>query len=131
MDNRIFNVNGSELSMLAKTLELAFLQRGERTKAKAWLFDPSRGFIILWTNKVGASDLPTPLSASEIAPMVAAWLKGEQANSMPPPEGWDADASHDGDNSEGWRVYCEDWGHVAGVWEAICAVRPVFLWHGK
>lgn len=131
MDNRIFNVNGSGLIMLEKTLELAFLQHGENTKATAWIFDPLHGFIILWTRKEGAHTLPVPLAASEIAPMVAAWLNGEQAKSMPDPVGWDADSDHDGSNSKGWRVSCGDWGHVGGAWQALCSIRPVFLWHGK
>lgn len=132
MDNKIFNVNGGSIEMLQKALELSFLQDGENTVAKAWRFIPEKGFVLYWhKNAVDAIQaFPCELSAEAVTPMVWEWLKGEQAKSMKF-EHWDADADHDGSNSRGWRVYVEDWGYVANDTAVICAIRPVYLWHGK
>ena len=62
--------------------------------------------------------------------MVQAWLASDEAKQTVK-EGWDRDLDHDGSNGPGWRVYCEDWGHVATYSAAICAVKPVWLWYGK
>ena len=62
--------------------------------------------------------------------MASSWLKGEFAKTVILDD-WDADMNHDGSNSRGWRVYVGDWGHVGDEMYAICAVKPVFLWHGK
>lgn len=129
-DNRIFNINGNEDEHLLAVLKLAFAQKG--TTCKGTFFDVNKGLILLWWCDKGdkGCPLPVPLTAEECFPIIKSWLKGEQAASMKC-EGWDADADHDGDNSMGWRVYCEDWGHVADISYALCAVRPAFMWHGK
>lgn len=132
MDNRIFNVNGEGLDMLVQTLKLVFRQEGANTKAKAWRFIPGKGFVLLWhanTNS-GATAFPVPMEPEEVAPLVMRWLETPEAQEMAC-EGWDKDEDHDGSNDRGWRVYCEDWGHVGGESYAICAIRPVFLWYGK
>ena len=48
-------------------------------------------------------------------------------------EGWDADPLHYNDVicHPGWRVYCEDWGHIDHDWEAFVAIKKVWLWSGK
>lgn len=135
MDNVIFNVNGKDLDLLTDTLKLLFKQRRIQT-VKGWQFSENHGLILLWTNgpwpnKPNAIQLLAPSTAEEVAPQVFAWLKSEQAKSMPEPTGWDADCDHDGHNSLGWRVYVEDWGHVNGNYEAACAIRPAYMWHGK
>ena len=130
MDNRIFNVNGKGSELLKNTLALAFAQNGTHTKAKGWLFNKKKGLILIWVDCEGASKFMAPLSALDVAPMVEQWLASEEAASMEF-ESWDADQDHDGSNSMGWRVYCEDWGHVADRYQAICAIRPAYMWHGK
>jgi len=131
-DNRVFNVNGRGLEMLRSALKLAFQQDGDSTTAKAWRFVPEKGFVLLWVHNAGdgSNAFPCPLSADAAVSMVWEWLEGEQAKGMKF-EGWDADCDHDGHNSMGWRVFTGDWGHIAGNTYAICAIRPVYLWHGK
>lgn len=124
-DNRVFNVNGSSLERLVATLELA-MQSGH---AKGWSFSKDHGFILFDYGEC-ENKFPAELSAQAVAPMAFAWLKSPDALSMTC-SGWDADCDHDGDNSPGWRVYVEDWGHVAGKWGVHCAIRPAFMWHGK
>ena len=132
-DNRVFNVNGCEDEQLLAALKLAFEQRREGQTCKGWIFDKDKGLIFLWfceDKEKQSFKLPSKLTAEQCFPLVLGWLNSEMAGQMRYEE-WDADADHDGSNSRGWRVYCEDWGHVGGNPYAICAVRPAFLWHGK
>jgi hypothetical protein len=129
MDNRIFNVNGRNEELLLKALELAFEQSG--FKCKGWLAT-KQGLVLTWYVDGKTTPLPTTtgMTAAEVLPMVLSWLKSDGAKAVES-TGWDADMDHDGHNSLGWRVFCEDWGHVGGSSSAICAVKPAYMWHGK
>ena len=131
MDNRIFNVNGSGEEMLRATLRLAFMQEGSSTRCKGWRLTKN-GLVLTWyvDNDTAPFPVSNGMTADEVLPMVLSWLAGDDAKDVLM-EGWDANASHDGENSLGWRVFCEDWGHVGGCTNAICAVKPAFMWHGK
>lgn len=129
-DNRQFNVNGRGKEMLVQTLELAFAQQGDKARATGYFLAPDHGLVLVWCESARPEHLfPAPLTASAAAEMVWAWLESKPSIAIR--SQWDRDADHDGDNSVGWRVYCEDWGHVDGRANAIVAVKPVFLWHGK
>ncbi len=127
MDNRQFNVNGSGKEMLLNALKLAFEQKGRNTTATGYIIDPKKGMILLWHNEKGTA-LPAPFNAEAACNFVWTWLESEPEIEC---KGWDADNDHDGHNSLGWRVYCEDWGHVGHNHYAIVAVKPAYLWHGK
>lgn len=139
MDNRVFNVNGSGKKMLADVLRLALFQSGgcyeksvfgER-KAAGWTFSEEKGLILLWhVDKSTGNAFIAPLGPEALAEMVYEWLSSEQATSVQLTD-WDKDLDHDGHNSEGWRVYCEDWGHVGNNSYAIVAITPAYMWHGK
>lgn len=132
MDNRVFNVNGHGLDQLRRTLELVLIQSGWRGFA-SWA-ETSKGLVLYWT------DNPHPNAhkllgtvREEIASMVLSWLSSDFAKSIEL-SNWDADCDHDGHNSEGWRVFCDGWGHVDGVAGssyAICCITPAYMWHGK
>lgn len=131
MDNRIFNVNGSSEKMLQKTLDLVFAQEGDNTTCKAWKATKEHGLILLWSDSPkGCTPFPAPMSAIECAPIVSQWLKGDFAKSVDLSD-FCEDMDHDGSNSDGWQVYCENWGHVGDEHQAICAIKPAFMWHGK
>lgn len=129
-DNRIFNVNGESDGDLLGALKLVFAQ--ENTTCKGWMFKPTHGLILLWwaDEGQGVNKFPAPLTAEECFIFVKSWLKSEDAAKVEMKD-WDADADHDGHNEMGWRVYCEDWGHVANRSDAICAVKPIHCWYGK
>lgn len=38
---------------------------------------------------------------------------------------------HDGDNSEGFRVFNQAWGHVNNSWEAFVGIQQVWMMYGK
>ena len=131
MDNRIFNVNGSGSEMLRKALELAFMQEGDNTTCTAWRETKEHGLILLWAKASdNANPLPAPLSASQCVDVVETWLQGDFAQTVELSD-FCEDHDHDGSNSDGWQVYCEDWGHVGDEHYAICAIKPAFMWNGK
>lgn len=132
MDNKVFDVNGSSKAKLLSTLKLAMSdENGKEEKASAWLIDPKYGFVLLWSDlDTKAVKFPVRLGADALTDMIWEWLGTKEAKEMKF-EGWDADSSHDGHNSMGFRVYCGDWGHVGSCRYAIIAIRPSYLWYGK
>lgn len=130
MDNRIFNVNGSDDEMLKATLSLVFYQMGANCTCKAWAETKEHGLILLWCKCSDSNSLPTKLTANDIFPIVKKWLISDFAKNVELSD-WCVDYDHDGHNSEGWQVYCGDWGYVGEFRNAICAIKPAFMWHGK
>lgn len=129
MDNRIFNVNGSGQEMLGLTLRLAFLHNGKNTKATGWKKTKKHGLILYqYDGGDGAIVFPVPLIAESVLPVVSHYL---QSNPDVEYKDWDENFEHDGDNSIGWRVFCEDWGHIDGSSYGFIAIKPAFMWHGK
>lgn len=130
-DNRIFNINGKTLEDLKLVTKLAFSIDGPNTKAKAWRFIPNKGLVFLWIDSQSKSNkFPVPLDSDEVASMAFKWLKSDDAKTVPCLDE-DSDYDHDGSNSEGWRAYLENWGHVGDEHYAILCIKPAFLWHGK
>lgn len=141
MDNRVFNVNGKGKAMLTEVLRLALwhhsgcMGNGSDCTAKGYMVDPNKGLILLWTlddKDQRHQKFIAPLRADALAENVYAWLASEEAAQIPLTGTWDDDCDHDGHNSKGWRVFCEDWGHVgAAEWKGIVAITPAYMWHGK
>lgn len=144
MDNRVFNVNGMNKEMLIATLRLVFAQeRGcyvdkdgnlEQTTAKGWMLHPVHGLILLWwleDERDGEHAFISPQNAEVCAEAVWTWLQAEDTWEKSNFEDWDVDCDHDGHNSRGFRIYCDDWGHIGPYTNAICAIKPAYMWHGK
>lgn len=132
-DNRHFDLVGIDLGL---SLEVAF---SDRHKAVGWaeMDTPdkptgpggvwganraSKRLVLFWTPDEVMTPLPAPLGIDDCIPFVTAWLNGADYGREP---------DHDGSNRKGWRVYNEEWGHVAGRWQAFAAVEPVWLLIGK
>lgn len=143
MDNRVFNVNGSGKEMLRAALKLAMVQNQGcygfkdefkvTDKAEGWIFSPTKGLILLSyipSSCKNANKFLTPMGLDSLTETVWEWLKSEEAQSIEL-DGWFADMDHDGSNGPGWRVYCEDWGQVEGLWGTIAAITPAYMWYGK
>lgn len=132
MDNRIFNVNGHGEDGLLKTLELVFLQEGSNTKCASWFQSKESGLVLCWCQNItGATNLPAELTAEQCMGFITQWLKSEFAKTVILNEWCNNLDDFDGSTSEGWYVYCENWGHVAGNNYAICGIKPAYAWHGK
>lgn len=78
--------------------------------------------IILWHEEQGSQLLPYPLTLDQTAIFIEGWLKNVDYGKEP---------DHDGDNGKGWRLFTEDWGHVAGHHYAIVGVNPAWAMYGK
>lgn len=118
--------------MLLQTLKLAFEQESPYAKAVAYVIDPNKGMIIMWSNAGKCQKFPSALDAYQTTDIVWDWLESNPEIAL---DGWDADFD-DSDVTcyRGWRAYCEDWGHVGETEEgryAIAAIKPSYLWYGK
>lgn len=124
--------------MLADTLRLAmWQQRGcyedsRDNRAEGYRISPTHGLILLWhvPRDHGGTRFIAPLGPDALAETITEWLQTEEARSVPLTD-WDRDCDHDGHNGDGWRVYCEDWGHVDHDPYSIVAIKRVHLWYGK
>ncbi|SEN68142.1 hypothetical protein [Nitrosomonas marina] len=86
--------------------------------------DGTPTMILYWTNE-GVNDalpLPCPMDLDGSVEVVKSWLKQVDYND---------DHDIDGSVKKGWRVFTEQWGHVAGSAYAICAIQPVWALYGK
>lgn len=84
--------------------------------------DEEKGLIFYWCDSVKATKLPFPMTLEQTADFASGWLEHASYGSEP---------DHDGDNGRGWRLYTEDWGHVAGEYQAFMAVKPEWAMYGK
>lgn len=113
-------------------------------------YNPER---VEFETKYPAQRLPTKMTAAQVTEMVWTWLNSEEANvcvewtdKYKPPEkdnydchhgeasgysSWDKVIDMDGTIGIGWRVFCNDWGHVRDDHSGICAIKPAALWYGK
>lgn len=133
MDNRIFSVNGKGKECLLETLKLVFNQCSDyKDYAVGWKISKQSGLILCWYVSEGYNINPFPakMTAEDCLPFIWNWLQTPEAGKTAR-IGFDAARDHDGDNGSGWRVFCEDWGHVDHIHSAICAIKPVVLWYGK
>ena len=128
MDNRIFNVNGRTKNRLQKTIDLII---DDWQGVKGWEIT-EKGLVLKWHSEENKGNkFPVPLKSDTIVDIVWDWLNSEEGRKFETIGDWDHDADHDGHNERGWRVYCEDWGHVGDDHYAICAVVPAYIWYGK
>lgn len=122
MDNFLFDVTSRGSQQLKLILELVFA--GSHNKATHYQIIPidnQQTLVLYWSYDTGAVKLPAACNATEAAAHIESWLK-EQKSDEP---------DHDGNNSRGWRVFNEAWGHVAGSHYAFIAIQFRWAMHGK
>ncbi len=119
IDNFHIDVTALEREDFSLAVRLAFSQNKSTV---GWRVLPTHGLVLFWVKTEGINLFPASLDAEGAADMAWRWLK--EADYGPEPD-------HDGSNSRGWRIYNEDWGHVADSYQAICAVQPEWVMHGK
>lgn len=137
-DNYIFDITGADLD---KSLAIA-LDGAPGHQATHWGVwgkgaEPIRlgtvrvdRLVFYWhrpESYIDCMPLITPLGKLEeerfvLGVMIKEWLK--QIEYPPEPR-------HDGDNTKGWRIFNEPWGHVMDSHYGIFAVEPVWMMHGK
>jgi hypothetical protein len=146
MDNRTIDVTSQGAEGLALALRLAWIDisDGEATHYKIISLEQTVAYygaptdqhritsiesehgtptlILLRKAEQGALPLPYPLDIDEAIVFVAGWLRRAPLGQEP---------DHDGCNEPAWRVFTEQWGHVAGHHYAIVAVQPAWAMFGK
>ena len=137
MDNRTLDVISEGEEALALALQLVWpnASGGYATAYKvASLIQsgPERGLIekdggcptliLLWEEERGTLPLAYPHDLKEATRFVFGWLR--RADYGPEPD-------HDGHNQKGFRVFNEQWGHVAGYCYAIVGIQPAWAMYGK
>lgn len=130
MDNRVFDVNGVGSKSLQQALNMVFDQWSDNCTAKAWEHT-EKGMILVWCKDQAANNLPAPMTADQVLPLVEAYLDSEDADSLELPRWSNNFGDSDVSCEKGWRVYVEDWGHVNNNHYAICAIIPSWAWYGK
>lgn len=78
--------------------------------------------ILLWSQEKDAQPLPWPMDFDGSLAFVKGWLAHVEPEEEP---------DHDGHNGPGWRVFTEQWGHVAGHHYAIVGVQHAWAMYGK
>ena len=127
--NRIFRVNGEGDKGLLMALKLAFMQAHD-TSARWWR-KSEKGLVLGWGDPPEECfPFPCKMTPEGVLDSVTSYLKEVDIGDIELLS-FEGNADHDGDNKIGWSVYCEDWGYVDGEFQAICAVKPVYLWVGK
>ena len=78
--------------------------------------------ILFSWDTVNAINLPYPMDLEDTLFFVKGWLKHADYGEEP---------DHDGCNNVAWRVFTENWGHVAGYPSTIMGVQPKWAMYGK
>lgn len=121
MDNFHIDITSRGIDPLKSALSLCGHKkvsgyRVEETKGKPRM-------IFYWASSPNAAPFPFEMPIDQAAQFAQAWLDGGAEYGREP--------DHDGHNEKGFRLYCEDWGHVAGEWQAFVAIEPAWAMYGK
>lgn len=105
-------------------MRIAFLHHRTATH---YCIHPEKGLVFFWAESTRSSiwksiPLPFELDYLGAADWARRWLREQDYGPEP---------DHDGSNVRGWRVYNEDWGHVADDWAAFVAIHPEWAMLGK
>lgn len=129
MNNRIISIQSEGRKSFDLAFKLMFDRDFGDMKATHYFKHPTKGFILLWHEEsfgeVKAIKLPFAMDWQIAANLVWGWLLEREDKE------YQEYLDHDGSNGHGFRVYNENWGHVAGSHYAILAVLPVWAWYGK
>ena len=121
MDNFHIDVTSEGRDMLLLALRLAFRNCPGGTASHFHQAD--KVLVLFWSTHKDAIPFLTPMDAAGVEPLVSQWLAKADYGSQP---------DHDGDNEKGWRVSCDDWGHVKPFgWPSFVRIEPAWAMYGK
>lgn len=121
-DNREFRVNGEGDEKTRFFAAIALAWDHPNTRVVGYRVDPTKGLVFYWTGSDKATPFPFKMDPTQSAEFAWGWLQSVDYGEQP---------DHDGHNKKGWLVYCENWGKVAGEFEAFVAVSPTWIMYGK
>jgi len=137
MDNRIISIQSEGRHDFNLGFQLMF-GKSAKLKATHYFEHPSKGFILLWneykwrfeqptgiSNILSASKLPYAMGWEAASDLAWGWLQEREEDE------YQEYLDHDGSDGKGFRIYNEQWGHVADCSYAILGLIPVHAWYGK
>lgn len=129
-NNRQFCVNGpmDNPKLFSAAMALVLEQSCYR-KIAGFRIDAKKGMVFYWTAFKGSSQFPFGNEIDQVAKFAWMWLESHPKLTGAPGK-WEGHIDHDGSDDDGWKLYCEDWGHV-DAWEAFAAVKPIVCWYGR
>ena len=137
MNNVQFNVRGVGKEILLDTMRLVFKVTAHKN-ATHWAIIPKKGLVLFWfkPENIAKEQINVFLSPSNpelVTDMIWSWLEQnrDKVKEFSDDTWYFGQADSDVLIKPAFRVYCEDWGHVAGSPCAICGIRPAFAWYGK
>lgn len=136
MDNFSIDITAEGRKTLLEILRILFRHNAPGGKATHWTEvevkaksewigagGPRRALVLLWSEDGAESQrFPIPLDAEGVFEMVWSWLGSANRGKEP---------DQDGSNAEGWRIYCDHWGHFEGSHYAIAGIVPAWAMYGK
>lgn len=125
MDNGIIDIRAKTRKEFNLSFELIFTNK----KATDYLDHKDYGLIFFWyKDKINGQEtvkLPFNMDATHAADMAWGWLENQ------PDEKFKEYIDMDGSLIRAFRIFNENWTHVAGSHYGICAVQPIWGWFGK
>lgn len=101
----------------------AFIKKKMKTNSIAYgKNEELETLILLWNEEEGSTPFPSKLGLDQTIAVVTGFLDEVEPGNQP---------DHDGNNSIGFRVFNEDWGHVGGSPYGIVGIQPCWMMHGK
>ncbi len=103
-----------------------------KAKVNEWMNKeaPRKTLLLFWTGdeyfKPTPSAFPAKMGCEALIPFVENWLKEVWKDNPPGQE-----PDQDGDNYKGWRIFNEEWGHLAESHYAFVGIQPVWAMFGK
>jgi len=123
MDNRQFDITADTTVELELAMKIAFMNWGEsRTAVGYEVIDNT--LVFYWTEVPSMTKGLYPIKVEHAINMTKNWLETVSPTEREP--------DIDGDiGKDGFRVYCDFWGHVHDKWQAFVGIQPKWAWYGK
>ncbi len=126
MDNFRIDVSAEGRESLKAALSIAIAGNGGHGGIDGYVVTAEHGLVFVSGARraagAGVSVLPFGLDAEGAGDFAMRYLA--EARYGPTPD-------HDGDDQKAWRVHVGEWGRIAEVDGAVCAVQPIWAMYGK
>lgn len=141
MDNFSLNIVSDGRDSFEKALEIALqhhtsvthyavIEHGVVVNEWTKVLKKRKTLVLFWCDdtsfKPKPTELPFAMKGRELFSFVWGWLEDAWTKRL---HGQEPD--QDGSNGNGWRIFNEDWGHVAGSHGAFVGIQPVWAMFGK
>ncbi len=131
-DNLFVSVRASQKESLELAIQIAFNFHNNKA-AISYYIDKKFGIVFersIEEKSKRSISIPFKMDAKKAADFAWNWLQDINYKDYEY-QGMSSHYDGEADNKKGFEVYVEDWGHVNGASNAICGIRPAYIWIGK